>query len=139
MARPVNHGTARRADLATSFRADSGAPILSIYRAQAQSLPMALPSLERHPHSAQAFVAMSAPRFLVVVAPADASGAPDVSQACAFVGISGQGINYRPGVWHAPIVALDGDGDFLMFMWERGDADDCIVHDAAIPLQITLE
>lgn len=138
-ARTVNHGTAQRADLAASFQADSGAPVLSIYRAKAQPLPQPVPSLERHPHSSQTFLALSVSRFLVVVAPADGQGAPDLSQACAFVGAEGQGINYRQGLWHAPIVALDGDGDFLMFMWERGDADDCIVHDKAIPLQVSLE
>ena len=29
-------------------------------------------------------------------------------------------------VWHHPIVALDGPAEFLMLMWEQGDARDCL-------------
>lgn len=127
-ARLVNDDRALRADTAARPEAVAGRPVVAIYRATGQALPLRMPTFEHHPHSTQCFVSVSAARFLVVVAPAAPDGLPDLGAALAFVGSAGEGVNYRPGVWHAPIVALGGDGDFLMFMWERGIPDDCIVH-----------
>lgn len=128
VARLVNDDRAFRADTVARLDASAGRPVIAIYRALGQSLPLALPTLEHHPHSTQCFLSMSVARFLVVVAPGAADGGPDATAAKAFVGGIGQGVNYRPGVWHAPIVALGTDGDFMMFMWERGTPEDCIVH-----------
>ena len=91
---------------------------------------------ERHPDSSQVFVALSVEHFLVVVAPPDGSARPDLGRAEAFIGRRGQGINYARNVWHAPIRAIGPDGDFLMFMWERGTPDDCIVHQTREPLLV---
>jgi ureidoglycolate lyase len=135
-ARVVNGGHALRADTAAELQGIGGNPVLAIYRAARQDLPLRLTTLERHPFSSQAFVAINVPRFLVVVVPADAEGLPDTDHAHAFVGTAGQGINYRPGVWHAPITALDQAGDFMMLMWERGTEDDCVVHHSTTPLFI---
>lgn len=135
-ARVVNGGHALRADTAAELEGIGGSPVLAIYRVERQDLPLRLTTLERHPFSSQVFVAINVPRFLVVVAPADAGGLPDADRAHAFVGVAGQGVNYRPGVWHAPITALDQPGDFMMLMWERGTEEDCIVHSSHTPLFI---
>src|ERR1700677_1626172 len=133
-ARVVNGGHALGADTAAELEGIGGNPVLAIYRAERQDLPLRLTTLERHPFSSQVFVAINVPRFLVVVAPADAEGLPDADRAHAFVGVAGRGINYRPGVWHAPITALDQPGDFMMLMWERGTKEDCIAHSPHTPL-----
>jgi ureidoglycolate lyase len=132
----VNDGWALRANSAAQLAGDAGKPVLAIYRAESRDLPLQLTTLERHPFSSQTFVAIGAPRFLVVVAPPDPQGLPDAARAQAFVGEAGEGINYRPGVWHAPITALDQSGDFIMLMWERGTEDDCVVHQSPTPLLI---
>ncbi len=134
----VNGGWARRADLAASLDdgGASGAPVLAVFRARHQPMPSAVPFLERHPHSSQVFLPLSAVRFLVVVAPDAADGSPDLSRARAFLGQPGQGVNYRRGVWHAPITATEADTDFLMLIWERGVAEDCIVQTLQAPLTI---
>ena len=136
-ARLVNEGYALRSDMAADlFGSTSAAPTLAIYRAKPRVLPLELNLLERHPHSTQAFLALTAARFLVVVAPSGDDGLPDLRAARAFLGRGGQGINYRSGVWHAPITALDQGGDFAMLMWERKTAEDCIVHHSPTALRI---
>jgi len=134
---PVNGGKALRANTAARFdRAASAEPMLAIYRSQGEPWPLRVDILERHPDSSQAFVALSVERFLVVVAPRNGSADPDLSQVEAFIGRRGQGINYARNVWHAPIRAIGPDGDFFMFMWERGSPDDCIIHQTREPLLV---
>jgi ureidoglycolate lyase len=134
----VNNGRALRSD--TDARFDSvltaNEPVLAVYRARGESLPLRLQTFERHPLSSQAFIALSAERFLIVVAPQDTSSLPDLSRAEAFVGHRGEGVNYARNLWHAPITAIDADGDFLMFMWESGRAEDCVLHQPSEPLLI---
>jgi ureidoglycolate lyase len=136
--RLVNDGRALRSDTDAQFDCVSGegSPVLAVYRARGETLPFSLRTLERHPFSSQAFMALSAERFLIVVAPHDPSGLPDMGRCEAFIGHRGEGVNYKRNVWHAPISALGPDGDFLMFMWENGGPDDCILHHPHHPLLI---
>jgi ureidoglycolate lyase len=83
------------------------------------------------------FVPLACRRFLVVVCPSDARGEPALDQLRAFVCGPGQGVNYRPGVWHHPIIALDGPADFVMLAWEDGTARDCEERPLAAPLLVT--
>jgi ureidoglycolate lyase len=83
------------------------------------------------------FVPLSCRRFLVVVCPSDARGEPDLSQLRAFLCGPGQGVNYHAGVWHHPIIALDGPAEFLMLAWEAGTAHDCEERPLSTPLRVT--
>lgn len=122
----VNRGRALRWTLPAGLDAAEGtAPSLAVYRVSPSSVPVPVTELERHPRSVQAFVPMSAGRFLVVACPDAPDGEPDADGLRAFVGSAGQGIVYRRGCWHHPMVALDGAMDFAMLIWERGDAGDC--------------
>ena len=136
--RLVNDGRALRFDTDTHFdhAAPDCEPVLAVYRAQGGPLPMRLATFERHPLSSQAFVALSAECFLIVVAPQDQKGLPDLVRAEAFVGYRGEGVNYARNLWHAPIAAIGPDGDFLMFMWESGSSEDCILHHLHEPLVV---
>ncbi len=110
----VNAGSATRFDdLATiEVGAAGGRPRLGIFRAAPRPLPFTVALLERHPLGSQAFVPLDPRlRYVVVVA------ASPQQQPRAFLAGGGQGINYRPGVWHHPLIALDG-GDFLVL--DRG-------------------
>lgn len=91
--------------------AEGGRPLLSIFRAKPFPLPLRIALMERHPISSQAFVPMGEARFLVVVA--EKSTAPDPADLRAFVTDGKQGVNYRPGTWHHPLIALK-EGDFLV-------------------------
>ncbi|MBM6596797.1 ureidoglycolate lyase [Microvirga pudoricolor] len=136
--RLVNDGRALRSD--TDSRFDHAVlgeePVLAVYRAQGALLPMNLVIFERHPLSSQAFVALSVESFMIVVAPQDRTGGPDVSRAEAFVGHRGEGVNYARNLWHAPIAAIGPEGDFLMLMWESGSSEDCILHRLSEPLVV---
>jgi ureidoglycolate lyase len=135
---PVNAGRALRCDTPVRIDADAegGKAVLAVYRAAAEFLPTRLTLFECHPHSSQTFVCLSAVRFLVVVATPDAGGAPDMASMRAFIGGPGQGVNYRRGLWHAPIKALDAEGDFAMLIWERGSPEDCLLHSLMEPIDV---
>jgi ureidoglycolate lyase len=46
-------------------------------------------------------------------------------------------VNYRAGVWHHPIIALDGPADFVMLAWEDGTPRDCEERPLSAPLLVT--
>jgi ureidoglycolate lyase len=73
--------------------------------------------MERHPLSSQAFIPLSSTPFLVVVAPA---GELDLGTLKAFRSNGRQGINYRRGTWHHPLLALERISEFLIV--DRGGA-----------------
>jgi ureidoglycolate lyase len=110
----INEGFATRYhDLAqVDVSAAGGRVGLSVFRAKPRTLPLQLLVLERHPLGSQAFVAMSELPFLVVVAPA--SEKLQVDQIRCFLAGKSQGVNYAPGTWHHPLIALDRTSDFLV-------------------------
>lgn len=107
---PINEGTTQRFhDLAhIDTTKDGGHTVLSLFRAQPRELPFAILMLERHPLGSQAFVPLNGARYIVVVAEH-----PD-TEPQAFLADASQGVNYRPGVWHHPLIALDQTSDFLV-------------------------
>lgn len=132
----ANQGTALRFDRCADLvnTRSSAAPNLAVFRSTKKSLPFAVTLLERHPCSTQTFLPMVCTRFLIVVAPTAADGGPDVAGLRAFVCGPGQGVTYHVGVWHHPIIAVDGDADFAMLAWEDGSALDCV--EQALPTPI---
>jgi ureidoglycolate lyase len=137
----ANQGTAVRFDWSAKLESDrAGAkPNLAVFRSVPQTLPFTVKLLEHHPHSSQAFLPMHCARFLVCVAPAAASGGPEVERLAAFVCGPGQGVNYHRGVWHHPIIALDAPAEFAMLAWEDGTERDCVVVPLPEPLLIRVE
>ncbi len=108
---PINNGTTQRYhDLARiDTAAGDGRTVLSLFRALPRALPFEVHMLERHPLGSQAFVPLDPQaRYLVVVAK-DPQTPPR-----AFLAERGQGVNFRPGTWHHPLLALDRDSDFLV-------------------------
>jgi ureidoglycolate lyase len=111
---PINAGSAQRFDDLASVEvtAAGGRPQISLCRAEPVSLPLRLRLMERHPLSSQAFIPLSATPFLIVVAPAGER--LELGQLRAFRSNGRQGINYRPGTWHHPLLALEHVSDFLI-------------------------
>jgi len=120
----INQGQCgRHHDLAALDFADGRAGI-SLFNAEARSLPLTLDMMERHPLGSQAFLPMTAAPFLVVVA-ADAGGAPDTPRA--FLTAPGQGVNYRRNMWHGVLTPLTAPGLFAVI--DRiGDGDNLQEH-----------
>jgi ureidoglycolate lyase len=100
------------------------------------TLPLRLDQVERHPHSAQAFVPMDVSRYLVTVMPTRSDGLPDPAGALCFLMPGTLGVVYRRDAWHAGITVLDRPGAFAVLMW-RGAADDDVMAPVA-PRQIAL-
>jgi ureidoglycolate lyase len=110
---PVNDGSAERYhDLAELSPGPDGRVILSIFRGQPRALPFRVEVMERHPLASQTFVPMSGRPWLVVVAPPGEP--PAVQDLRVFLARGDQGVNYRAGVWHHPLLALDAVSDFVV-------------------------
>ena len=85
-------------------------------------LPLTISTLERHRFSPQTFIPLEVSRYLVTVAPSDASGRPILSEVRAFIVSSGRGVVYRRDVWHSGMTVLDRPGRFAVLFWSTGDA-----------------
>ena len=88
---------------------------LSIFRnIQTTAIPFAIEMLERHPVGSQAFIPMQGQKFLIVVAPNMNHEKPDLSQIQAFISNGTQGVNYRAGTWHHPLLTFEAPSDFVV-------------------------
>ena len=112
----INDGTSQRFHALGHVEADGGQAVISIFRAQPRALPFEVRMLERHPLGSQAFVPLSDAPYLVVVAE-DPSAPPRAFLARR------QGVNFRRGTWHHPLLALEGTSDFLVVDREGADAN----------------
>jgi ureidoglycolate lyase len=125
----ANLGTARRFDGIVDIenhRRSSARLNVKVFRSQpAKPALTPITLLEKHPSSTQLFVPMNARRYIALVALG--SDAPDLSTLRAFVAEGPQGISYAPGIWHHPMIALDHETDFVVFVHEDGTPEDCVV------------
>ena len=121
----INAGSSQRFTDLAQLESDAGGRLaLSLFLAEAQAQPCRLHTLERHPLGSQAFVPLAGQRFVVVV-----GESPAADGLRAFVSNGRQGINFRRGVWHHPLLAIDA-GEFLVA--DRiGPGDNCEVVDIA--------
>ncbi len=114
----INEGTTERFnDLASVDTGDRGGrPLISIFRGKPRVFPFHITMMERHPLASQAFVPLHRQPYLVVVAATTSS--PGVDDLHAFLASGGQGVNYRRGIWHHPLLCVDRESDFLVI--DRG-------------------
>ncbi|GIL01723.1 MAG: ureidoglycolate lyase [Alphaproteobacteria bacterium] len=114
---PINDGTTTRFhDLAKVELAGWRAhPLISIFRGRPFAPPIRVAMLERHPLGSQAFMPLSARPFVAVVA-GDEDGRPGRPSAFLVGPDAGglRGVNYARNVWHHPLIALEGESDFLV-------------------------
>ncbi|CAO3688635.1 unnamed protein product [Rhizopus stolonifer] len=130
----ANQGTANKfhhvAQVSNLFPQGDGKPNLCVFRCKpTQEFPFTVKLLERHPYSTQAFIPMTSGGtrgYLVVVALNGIDDRPDMSTLKAFIATSKQGVSYRQGVWHHPMIALDCVTEFAVLVHENGvPQDDC--------------
>ena len=90
-----------------------GSAAIGIVRSrEATALPYHFDTVERHPLGSQAFIPLSQFSFIVVVGPAGESIDPGDLRAFATDGK--QGVNYRRGTWHMPLIATERAQSFLV-------------------------
>jgi ureidoglycolate lyase len=88
-------------------------------------LPYRIEKVERHPLCSQAFVPLESFRMIVVVGPPSESVDPADLQA--FMSNGKQGVNYRRGTWHMPLIALETGQRFLVID-RAGEEPNCDEH-----------
>ncbi|KAG0324685.1 Allantoicase [Dissophora globulifera] len=85
--------------------------------------------LERHPYSSQMFMPMGGDgngRYVVVTAENGEDDKPVLSTLQAFRCDSSVGINYKPNVWHHPMIVVEKPVQFMTITHESGVAlEDC--------------
>ena len=122
----INDGYAKRfdnlANLDTSK--DSGKTIVSIFSALKRTFPMKIHMMEKHPLGTQAFIPMKETTFLAFVAPSGES--PEIDKIQSFVIPPKMGINYKPGIWHFPLISTENI-NFLVID-RKGSGDNLIIH-----------
>ena len=122
----INAGYAKRFDDLAKINTskDKGETIVSIFSALKRSFPMKIDMMEKHPLGSQAFVPMKETIFLSFVAPP--GNAPEINKIQSFIIPPKMGINYKPGIWHFPLISTE-DTDFLVID-RKGSGKNLIIH-----------
>ena len=122
----INAGYAQRfddlADLNTSK--NGGKTIVNIFSALKRTFPMTIDMMEKHPLGSQAFIPMKETTFLCFVAPSGKS--PDINKIQSFIIPPNTGINYKPGIWHFPLISTENT-NFLVID-RKGEGENLIIH-----------
>ena len=122
----INEGYAERFDDLANINTlkDEGKTIVSIFSARKRNFPMKIDMMEKHPLGSQAFMPMKETTFLTFVAPP--GDLPKIDKIKSFIVPPKKGINYKPGVWHFPLISTE-DTDFLVID-RQGSGDNLIIH-----------
>ena len=122
----INAGYAKRFDnLATvNTSKEGGKTVVSIFSALKRTFPMKINMMEKHPLGSQAFIPMKETTFLCFVAPPGVS--PEIDKIQSFIIPPKTGINYKPGIWHFPLISTE-DTDFLVID-RKGNGENLIIH-----------
>ena len=122
----INAGYAKRFDNLANIDTlnGEGRTIVSIFSALKRTFPMKIDMMEKHPLGSQAFIPMKETTFLSFVAPSGES--PEISKIQSFIVPPKTGINYKPGIWHFPLISTE-DTNFLVID-RKGDGNNLIIH-----------
>ena len=122
----INDGYAKRFDNLANINTlkDQGKTIVSIFTALKRNFPMKIDMMEKHPLGSQAFIPMKETTFLSFVAPPGES--PEISKIQSFIIPPKSGINYKPGIWHFPLISTE-DTNFLVID-RKGKGENLIIH-----------
>jgi len=122
----INAGYAKRFDNLANVDTSSegGKTIVSIFSALKRAFPMKIDMMEKHPLGSQSFIPMKETTFLSFVAPAGEF--PEISKIQSFIIPPKTGINYKPGIWHFPLISTE-DTNFLVID-RKGSGENLIIH-----------
>ena len=75
---------------------------LNLFDAKKRKFPLMIDMLEKHPFSSQVFLPLGTDPFFVIVCPS--SPKPDLHILKIFKIENGNGVNFKPDVWHFPLI-----------------------------------
>lgn len=130
---PMNDARFERYDDLARLTAEGRVGVSIARCRRAASQPVTCPVVERHPRGSQAFVPLAGFRFVVVVAPAGA--APAADDLRAFLTDGSQGVNYRAGTWHVPLIGL-AEGQAFLIIDDVASTDNCDTHTLNRPVVV---
>ena len=121
----INNGYAKRYDDIANLNTSSenGEATICIFSALKRSFPMKIDMMEKHPLGSQAFIPMKESIFLALVAPQ--GDRPEIDKIESFIIPKGMGINYKPGIWHFPLISLE-NMNFLV-VDRKGPGDNLVI------------
>ena len=122
----INNGYAKRFHDLGKINTSSkkGNPIISIFSAKKRIFPMKIDMMEKHPLGSQAFIPMEKTTFIVFVAPKGKK--PNVNKIKSFIIPKQTGVNYKPGIWHFPLIS-NQNMNFLVID-RKGKGNNLIIH-----------
>jgi len=122
----INAGYAKRFDNLANINTskNEGKTIVSIFSALKRTFPMKIDMMEKHPVGSQAFIPIKETTFLCFVAPQGES--PEINKIQSFIIPPKTGINYKPGIWHFPLISTE-DTDFLVID-RKGNGENLVIH-----------
>ena len=122
----INNGYAKKfanlCKINTSLK--KGNTIMNIFSAKKRKFPINIKMMEKHPLGSQAFIPMSEAIFLVFVAPKGKK--PNTKKIESFIVPKQTGINYKPGVWHFPLISTK-NMNFLVID-RKGAGNNLVIH-----------
>ena len=122
----INAGYAKRFDNLANINTskEKGETIVSIFSALKRSFPMEIDMMEKHPLGSQAFIPMKETTFLSFVSPPGEK--PDIDKIESFIISPRTGINYKPDIWHFPLISTENT-NFLVID-RKGNGENLIIH-----------
>ena len=122
----INTGFAKRFDDLANINTlkNEGKTTISIFSSLKRTFPMQIDIMEKHPLGSQAFIPMKETTFLSLVAPP--GNEPEINKIQSFIIPPKMGINYRPGIWHFPLISTE-DTNFLVID-RKGSGENLIIH-----------
>ena len=123
----INAGYAKRFDNLADVNTlkNGGTTIVSIFSALKRTFPMKVDMMEKHPLGSQAFIPMKETTFLTFVAPA--GDFPEINKIQSFIIPPKTGINYKPGIWHFPLISTENT-NFLVID-RKGSGENLVIHE----------
>ena len=96
---------------------NGGVATFHLYIGKKREFPLKINMMEKHPHFSQTFMPRSTKPFLLVVALGNEK--PDLNTLCVFKTNGNQGVHYKKGIWHFPLISLDDNEQFIVI--DRND------------------
>ena len=109
--------------------------MVNIFRGTPYPFPLTIRMMEKHPLGSQFFMPLDPFDYLVAVAEAKSTVMPE--DVLVFSCSHKQGVNFKPGVWHHPLLVLAEQQDFLVID-RAGAGENLVKQDLASPIMVDL-